>query len=102
MEHTKLPPKMLMLQIGATPMYGIHIEGETSFIATDLTKKDAIYIVRTVNSHDELLAACEAVLRLKDLWYFQSDAPEHRGESEALATMHQTLEAAIKKAKGKQ
>ncbi len=50
MEHTKLPPKMIMLQIGATPMYGIHIEGETSFIATDLTKKDAIYIVQACNA----------------------------------------------------
>ena len=46
----------------------------------------------------DLLAACKASVRLKDLWCFQSDKPEHQGESEALGTMLYTLEAAIAKA----
>ena len=64
-EHTKLPPKMLMIQIGATPMWGIYLEGETSFISTDLTEKDAEFIVRAVNAHAGLVEACEAWMKVE-------------------------------------
>ncbi len=54
--------------------------------------------IETAAAGPNLLAACEACVRLKNLWCFQSEEPEHQGESEALGTMLSILQSAIAKA----
>ncbi len=49
------------------------------------------------NTENDLMrAAIVAALLIKDLWYFQSDDPNHERESEAIASMKTTFEEAIR------
>jgi hypothetical protein len=50
---------------------------------------------------DDLLDACKAAVRIKDLWSFSPEAEEHREEAAALAVMLYKLEAAIANANAK-
>lgn len=51
---------------GGTPPSIVYVDedGENGDVLENITDGDCDLIVRAVNSHDDLLAACEAVLRL--------------------------------------
>ncbi len=68
------------------------------YVCGDMRKETADYIVQAINSHEKLVEAIKSAMRIKDLWYFQSNEPQYFSESEALETMRNMFEQALKEA----
>lgn len=87
-------------------MYGIDdypcldLEEEDTVELEEQIKGNWNLVTRACNSHYDLLEACEAMIKISDLWLpVRALHPEHEGELKALCEAKRKLEAAIQKAK---
>jgi len=100
--HTPLPWKVIKPQHGHDTKYRcVQIGSDPTYSTLELKPEDARFIVKAVNSHDELLAACKWIVDFceeHDQWFFHGTEgrPEDGAEFEWLATTKAAIARAEK------